>query len=384
MPYYAGWGLTEDRISCPRRTARRSAEEIFAAAYIRYARYVDPFTGAPATLEDTIGLLSDIVRHEKKAERPGVAVGFSLWRRSFAPHFAGRGVMYKNKVTDADAGRRVIVWSSRYDRLKNSGRLPSGIPVTFMEDGFVRSKGLGVKLTRPWSLVLDERGIYYDPRRESDLEHILQNTDMPEGLLQRAARVREMMVDGGVSKYNVGASALPDFGAKGRRVLLVPGQVEDDASIQAGTAGVCTNLDLLKETRRKNPGACILYKSHPDVETGKRKGAVPEAEALKYADRVLRDVSITALWPVVDEVHTMTSLSGFEALLRGKSVHVYGMPFYAGWGLTTDAAQNARRTRKLTIDHLVAGTIFLYPSYFDWKTKQPCNAETVIRRLSAA
>ena len=37
---------------------------------------------------------------------------------------------------------------------------------------------------------------------------------------------------------------------------------------------------------------------------------------------------------IVDEVHTLTSLTGFEALLRGIEVHAYGGPFYAGWGLT--------------------------------------------------
>jgi capsular polysaccharide export protein len=34
----------------------------------------------------------------------------------------------------------------------------------------------------------------------------------------------------------------------------------------------------------------------------------------------------------VNEVWTMTSLLGFEALIRGKSVTCLGLPFYCGWG----------------------------------------------------
>jgi len=236
---------------------------------------------------------------------------------------------------------------------------------------------------RPWSLVMDTRGIYFDPRTESDLEHILQNADMPQGLLDRAVRVRQLLVDRQISKYNTGRAPLPGIDAQGRKVILVPGQVEDDASIRVGTVeGMRRNLDLLRAARAKEPSAFLIYKPHPDVEAGKRQGAIPRDIALQYADTLAEDCSIARLWPVVDAVHTLTSLSGFEALLRGKEVCVYGNPFYAGWGLTQDQCVIPRRSRKLTLAQLVAGTVILYPFYFDWKTKEICNIETVIHRLS--
>src|SRR5690606_8614938 len=121
----------------------------FVAAYMRYTRYVDPFTGAPARIEDTIGLLSDLVRREKKTSARSVAVGFSLWRRSFAPHFAGRDVAYAGVARGLPRDRdRVIIWSSHADRLRKAGRLAPAVKVTYMEDGFVRSRGLGAKLAR--------------------------------------------------------------------------------------------------------------------------------------------------------------------------------------------------------------------------------------------
>jgi capsular polysaccharide export protein len=61
----------------------------------------------------------------------------------------------------------------------------------------------------------------------------------------------------------------------------------------------------------------------------------------------------------------MTSLVGFEALLRGKRVATYGRPFYSGWGLTDDRHPLARRTRRLTLDQLCAGVLLRYPRYLD-------------------
>lgn len=371
LPFYAGWGLTEDKLSCSRRARRASVVEIFAAAYIQYARYVDPFSGKAAALEDTIGLLSDLVRREKKTCSFSTAAGFSPWKKWFLPSFMDRRDL--RFVPARKANDDSVVWASKRRDDK---------PILRMEDGFVRSNGLGVWLSRPWSLVLDRSGIYYDPRKASDLEDILQNAEMPEALLQRAAHVRRLLVERQLSKYNTGA-ALPDFDAGGRKVILVPGQVEDDASILTGAGEVRTNLDLLKSVRAENPDAYIMYKSHPDVEARRRKGAIEKAVALRYCDKVIIGASIAALWPVVNELHTMTSLAGFEALLRDKKVQTYGYPFYGGWGLTRDAHTFSRRTRKLTLDQLVAGALILYPLYFDWKTKKPCNIETVIRRLSS-
>lgn len=103
------------------------------------------------------------------------------------------------------------------------------------------------------------------------------------------------------------------------------------------------------------------------------------------ADEVVRNVRMDALLAVVDEVHTLTSLTGFEALLRGVKVCVYGGPFYAGWGLTEDYAVErsflSRRTARLTLDELTAGVLLLYPSYYDWQTASFCTAEDVCHRL---
>jgi hypothetical protein len=85
---------------------------------------------------------------------------------------------------------------------------------------------------------------------------------------------------------------------------------------------------------------------------------------------------------------TLTSLSGFDALLRGKPVTTYGLPFYAGWGLTTDkavfpASCLARRTRQLRLDELVAGALLRYPVYWDHDLKGVTTCMAVLLRIQA-
>jgi capsular polysaccharide export protein len=80
----------------------------------------------------------------------------------------------------------------------------------------------------------------------------------------------------------------------------------------------------------------------------------------------------------------LTSLTGFEALLRGCEVTCHGTPFYAGWGLTRDLGRVPdRRGRTLTLDALVAGVLILYPRYLDPVTGLPCPPEILIRRMTA-
>lgn len=276
----------------------------------------------------------------------------------------------------------VAVWATR-----EPGDLPgkaaaAGISVLRVEDGFIRSAGLGAKFVPTASIVADGRGIYFDPSRSSDLEVILNETDFEDALLARARQLRQQLIARGITKYNVGAelprALLPSSGLR----IFVPGQVEDDCSVLLGGAGITRNIDLLARVRAENPAAFIVYQPHPDVDAGLRKGGLPKAKILSFADRIVHGLSAAAITTVVDEVHTLCSLSGFEGLLRGRPVVVYGQPFYAGWGLTRDRALFPRRQRRLSLDELVAGALILYPRYLDPLTRSPCGPETLIERLA--
>jgi capsular polysaccharide export protein len=203
-------------------------------------------------------------------------------------------------------------------------------------------------------------------------------------LLARAANLRQRIIREGVTKYNVGAGVW-QRPANAARVILVPGQVESDASITFGApVGACSvrrNMALLQAVRQANPDAYVVYKPHPDVLAGLRLQGENEDSALNWCDEVVTAVPMAVMLDCVDEVHVITSLAGFEALLRGKTVCCYGQPFYAGWGLTMDRAPLARRTRRLSLDALVAGALILYPTYVSRITRQFTTPERVLDEL---
>jgi capsular polysaccharide export protein len=110
---------------------------------------------------------------------------------------------------------------------------------------------------------------------------------------------------------------------------------------------------------------------------------VTDADLLAHADEIVRGESMPSLLARVDAVHVLTSLTGFEALLRGLDVTVHGHPFFAGWGLTRDlAGPLPRRTRRLAVAELVAGALILYPLYLDPVTGRRCTPETLLQRFA--
>lgn len=322
-----------------------------------------------------------------------IGIGFSRWKAANIKPLLALDPEVVNFVSDMNGLRRLAIRPN--DCLFFWSAIPpSGLTdlanaccadILHVEDGFIRSVGLGSDLIRPLSLVLDRRGIYFDATRESDLENLLNSENFSEDELAMARKVRTFIVEHGITKYNLEPRHTVSWATAGRRVVLVPGQVEDDASIRLGCRTIRTNLALLQEVRSSNPDAFIVYKPHPDVLSRNRKGKVAMEAVRRFADHVETEVSIVSCIEACDEVHTMTSLSGFDALLRGKVVVTYGQPFYAGWGLTTDLAENpiafARRTRRLSLDELVAGALLRYPIYWDWELHGYTTCEAVLHRI---
>ncbi|MCE5241669.1 MAG: beta-3-deoxy-D-manno-oct-2-ulosonic acid transferase [Syntrophobacteraceae bacterium] len=258
--------------------------------------------------------------------------------------------------------------------------LAPDVHVVRVEDGFLRSVGLGADLVHPVSWIMDGRGIYYDATRPSDLEYLLMTAEFTPGLLSRASELRRRIVEHGLTKYNVGSSRW-DRPAGKKRIVLVPGQVESDASIRFGAPGVRTNMGLLQAVRESNGDAHLIYKPHPDVVAGLRAKGRGEDDALRWCDEVVVDASMGDLLPKIDEVHVLTSLAGFEALLRDKPVVCYGCPFYAGWGLTRDREPLGRRSRRLCLDELIAGALILYPTYVSRVTGRLTTPEHALDEL---
>ncbi|MGC1954814.1 MAG: capsular polysaccharide biosynthesis protein, partial [Gammaproteobacteria bacterium] len=254
-PFYAGWGLTDDRISIPRRTRRRTLAQLFAAAYILYPCYIDPDTGKRAAIEQVVAHL-ETQRHYFKANQGRICcLGFSFWKRNYIRAYLkapGNQIQFVRSLRQVrqlrfDPRLRIAVWGSKARADLAALARDYGTPIWRIEDGFLRSVGLCSDLTAPASLVVDRRGIYFDPAGISDLEHLLENERFTQPELDRARQLRAVILAMGLSKYNVGSRehlAVPTAPAQTR--ILVPGQVPDDASVRLGAREVGSDTALLR------------------------------------------------------------------------------------------------------------------------------------------
>jgi len=388
-PFYGGWGLSDDERSYKRRPKARTKLELFIATMLLYPKWFDPYRNELCSFETAILNLKSLTEAWLQDRDGYTMLGIRRWKRGPLRRFfynAGNNLGFVRlrtpKVAKIDRG---LVWAGQETPQLRTYFAKNGRILLRLEDGFIRSRGLGADLVPPMSLVVDDLGIYYDPSRESRLENLLNASDNLDGnSLMRAGALRELLIDAEVSKYNTGTPARTDNIPAGRERILIPGQVEDDASIKLGAGNIRRNLELLRITRQQNPDAFILYKPHPDVEAHLRPGHVPQEDALRFADMVLNDIDAISAINACDKVCTITSLLGFEALIRGKHVTCHGLPFYAGWGQTTDLGPTTtRRTARPSITAMIHCVLIAYPRYFDPKTGLACPVEVVVERLGS-
>lgn len=360
-----------------------------ALTRIAAAAYRNPFSGRDTDAMGVVNILAGWRRTIEANREIGAVVGMAAWKRDAIAQFLWDGERSPRFVGPARAGERpgaVAYWPSRAPTGFAEGLVRRGHAAYPVEDGFLRSDGLGAECRPPMSVILDRRGgVYFDPSQPSELEAILATHNFSPALLARARGLRQAIVAGRLGKYGVDSAERVSLDVpRGRRVVLAVGQVDDDLSVVRGGAGVAGNAAFLARVRHEEPDAYILYRPHPDVAAGLRRGRVPDPVKAGLVDQVLVGGSLLALVERAQGVHVLSSLTGFEALLRDRAVTVHGQPFYAGWGLTRDLAPAiSRRGRELSLDALAAGALILAPRYRDPVTLLPCPPEVLVSRLIA-
>ncbi|MDO4699736.1 MAG: capsular polysaccharide biosynthesis protein [Moraxella sp.] len=429
VSWYVGFGLTVDtavadtplytQVKAHHRVLAvdtASLHQLFYAAYIAYSHYANPATLQACGIDEVMNYLILNRQWQQRWAGDVLAYEFSRWKVPFVRGFLGlpkvhlqfkaktkTRLLFSDKYNHQRAQKdnrralmplinkpdqQYLVWGLSAKRrlaqtISHLQDVPHVPKILCMEDGFIRSNGLGASLLAPLSVVVDDVGIYFDATAPSRLEQILTDLLLDDAQRAQAKQLRALLLNKRVSKYNVGATdtnflqqltqlktARPNS-----KIRLVVGQVEDDASVQNCASQICTNAELLSRVRADFATDIVIYKPHPDVEAGLRVGKVDEC-TLQQADLVARHVAMPDCLDVCQVVHTISSLTGFEALVRGLDVVCYGVPFYAGFGLTDDVieTQNTlkiqalnRRARRnlppLTLNELIFGTLIAYPIY---------------------
>lgn len=341
--------------------------------------------------------INEMTHYESPAPIKTLVFGFSPWKSFLKDWFPNRHLIYLSRDPNPaelksavekmknDTNIEIFCWGIKIDPKIASAAKRFGNKVNYIEDGFIRSVNLGATKTPPMSLTLDTKAPYFSSRVSTDLEDILNgyNFDEDPKLIERAVKIKGMLLGFGLSKYNNAPNVNMEdvYGPKVGKRILVVGQVEGDASILYGSAKRFTNNDLVMIAALENPDAQIIYKPHPDVLSKHRPEVSNPTEVEHIAQILSLPVSLADSFYRVDHVYTITSLAGFEALLRGIKVTCLGAPFYSGWGLTDDRQPTPNRRRNLSVDEVLAASYILYPLYLDPIKRERIEVEEAIDLL---
>jgi capsular polysaccharide export protein len=234
--------------------------------------------------------------------------------------------------------------------------------LTLLEDGFIRSIDLKKSLIRSFSLVRDDIGIYYDATKISKLEKILNTYDFKNDyeLMNKARKAIKLLLDNNISKYNHSKDIDKSYFDDNEKKILVIAQAEKDKSLEYGLTNNLSLEGLVDYAIKENPNATIYVKIHPDDIQKNNYNLHINNKEYKI---IKQDVNSISLLKNFTKVYTRTSQMGFEAILLGKECVCFGMPFYAGWGITDDRVKLNRRKRKLSVEEVFAAAYILYSEY---------------------
>ena len=261
--------------------------------------------------------------------------------------------------------------------------------VLFVGDSFLRSIDTMAndkaeeKYVKGISFTFDDLTSYFDATQPSRMELLLndKNLVITEEQRQRARRCIDRIIETHLTKYNHQPIYEPEIGRKGVKKVLVVDQSYGDMSILKGWGSDETFEKMLNKAIEENPEADIIVKTHPDTMTGNRGGYYT---GLKQHDNIYTQttpINPISLIKYVDKVYVCSTQFGFEALMCGKEVHVFGMPFYAGWGLTIDDQKCERRTNTRTLEEMFYIAYIMYSYYVNPETKAPCEIEDAMDYL---
>lgn len=239
-----------------------------------------------------------------------------------------------------------------------------------LEDGFLRSYHTS-DLSPLLALIVDQTGVYYESRRASDLEMTIHDVSIDSmDVMTKVKFSRDAILKFQLSKYNH-APDLNDGVIRSDDLasVLVVDQTDGDMSVVCGGASEASFADMLHAALLENPTATIYVKTHPEVSAGRKGGYLTEIHNSERVVVVRDTVNPIDLIQKMDRVYVVTSQMGFEALMCGKPVVCFGVPWYAGWGVTDDRVIDSpawkRRIKKRTVDELFAAAYLHYTRYLN-------------------
>ena len=258
----------------------------------------------------------------------------------------------------------IVIWGMKAPDALFDYAAEHKLEVWHIEDGFIRSIGLGADHIPPASVIIDKTGgLYFRSDRPSALEDALNSKVFTKSDIIRARSIMQEILRRNATKYNLSEAESNYVIDSTQSNVIIFGQCEDDNSVLYGSPEIRLNTDLIEQVLKDFPDSKVYYRPHPDVTAGLR---VQLSDVRPFEDRVCIMDQPYPIWNNIekfDRVCVMTSLAGFEALMRGKKVKTYGQPFYAGWGLTDDFLPCLRREQCRSLEEVFFGAYIEASTY---------------------
>lgn len=263
-----------------------------------------------------------------------------------------------------------------------------GAETVYLEDGFLRSIAIGLSGEPTLSLVMDDLTPFYNATMPSRIEATLNaGYRASDAERARARAAIDRIAETKVTKYNFAPYRHVTVGRPGRKKILIVDQRAGDQSISSGLASPESFQRMITEALALVGEYDIIVKTHPDANVGGKASAIG-AETLAFlrgnpaVTIVTEDMNGFSLIDQMDKVFVVSSGMGFEALLAGREVWCFGVPFYAGWGLTVDRTKVPRRTARPSLEDVFHLFYIGLSRYYDPVARRRCEIEEMIEHIA--
>jgi capsular polysaccharide export protein len=369
-PFYSGWGLTTDMQTLSESKPQRSLMDLFIALVLQHTLYLNPFTGKKGTILDLLEYVALQQRHNNKKN-------VAFYNTDFIEHRNVDVLLNADKknfsaITKAKQIPKHIDDFILTDKKSTFQEVEPLKYRAFLSKSFLFSDS--VSNEDVLSLIVDHNGPFYDPKAQSDLDYMLNHetyTNYEKNCAEQFLidlRGKFLMDMRNEDSGNV----LSEKQNSNKKLIFIPGQLEeDDMTLVGGDITIPSDYELLVAILQKVENSLIIYKPALGSKFKKLndigKGGLVNLSSL-VKERNNRfvfefDASISHCIEAADEVHLLNHTCGLEAIVKGKKVVTYGLPFYGGLGLTEDKQKFPREKREISLEEFALAVYMLYPRY---------------------
>lgn len=280
----------------------------------------------------------------------------------------------------------------KYPELINHKTCEIKKPILTMEGGFLANITLfklenppeiNARFAMPMSYNLSTRS-HYDISTPylNTLEYLLTEGFEPlkNKQIKRAQDCIKKIKEYKLSKYNCQFSENSLF--ENKKTAIIIDQAYNDKSISMSNASAKTFEEMLDYAIGHTPQDWNLFiKVHPEQLCGRRQGYFTNNKEALLSGQIFIPENCRAKFlatpdwnPVdmlmhTDKIYTVGSQMGFEALMCDTEVVTFGVPFYAGYGLTKDMNNSERllfRNKYIhSLEEIFYITYIKYTHYFE-------------------